>query len=47
MACGRVWSAGSSCPTIAAKLKEIVGLYVNPHNHAIVLSVDEKRFHGD
>jgi len=26
----------------AAKLKEIVGLYVNPPNHAIVLSVDEK-----
>jgi transposase len=26
----------------AAKLKEIVSLYVNPPNHAIVLSVDEK-----
>jgi transposase/transcriptional regulator with XRE-family HTH domain len=26
----------------AAKLKEIVGLYVNPPDHAIVLSVDEK-----
>jgi hypothetical protein len=24
------------------QLKEIVGLYVNPPNHAIVLSVDEK-----
>jgi transposase len=26
----------------AAKLKEIVGLYVNPPDHAVVLSVDEK-----
>ena len=29
-------------PQFAAKLKEIVGLYVNPPDHAIVLSVDEK-----
>ena len=29
-------------PQFAAKLKEIVGLYINPPNHAIVLSVDEK-----
>ena len=39
MACGHIWSAGSSCRMIrsfAAKLKEIVGLYVNPPNHAIV-----------
>jgi transposase len=26
----------------AAKLKEVVGLYVNPPDHAVVLSVDEK-----
>ena len=29
-------------PQFATKLKEIVGLYVNPPDHAIVLSVDEK-----
>jgi transposase len=29
-------------PRFAAKLKDIVGLYVNPPDHAIVLSVDEK-----
>ena len=35
----------SSCPTIpqfAAKLRDVVGLYVDPPAHAIVLSVDEK-----
>ena len=32
----------SNDPQFAAKFKEIVGLYVNPPNHAIVLSVDEK-----
>jgi transposase len=32
----------SNDPQFAAKLKEIVGLYVNPPNHAIVLSIDEK-----
>jgi transposase len=32
----------SNDPQFAAKLKGIVGLYVNPPNHAIVLSVDEK-----
>jgi transposase len=32
----------SNDPQFATKLKEIVGLYVNPPNHAIVLSVDEK-----
>jgi transposase len=32
----------SNDPQFAAKLKEIVGLYVNPPNHAIVLSVDAK-----
>jgi transposase len=32
----------SNDPQFAAKLKEIVGLYVNPPDRAIVLSVDEK-----
>ena len=32
----------SNDPLFAAKLKEIVGLYVNPPDRAIVLSVDEK-----
>ena len=34
-------------PQFAAKLKDIVGLYANPPAHAVVLSVDEKRSHGD
>jgi transposase len=32
----------SNDPEFAAKLRDIVGLYVNPPDHAIVLSVDEK-----
>src|SRR5258707_7717225 len=32
----------SNDPQSAAKLHEIVGIYVNPPSHAIVLSVDEK-----
>jgi transposase len=32
----------SNDPQFAAKLKEVVGLYVNPPDRAIVLSVDEK-----
>jgi transposase len=32
----------SNDPQFAAKLKEIVGLYIDPPDHAIVLSVDEK-----
>jgi transposase len=32
----------SKDPRFAAKLKDIVGLYVHPPDHAIVLSVDEK-----
>jgi Homeodomain-like domain len=32
----------SSDPAFAAKLEDIVGLYVDPPKHAIVLSVDEK-----
>ena len=45
MACGPIWSAGSSCRTIRnsrPSSRDIVGLYVNPPDHAIVLSVDEK-----
>jgi hypothetical protein len=30
-----------------ADLKDIVGLYVDPPDHAVVLSVDEKRSHGE
>jgi transposase len=29
-------------PQLAAKVKDVVGLYLNPPEHAIVLSVDEK-----
>jgi transposase len=32
----------SNDPQFAAKLRDIVGLYVNPPDHAIVLSIDEK-----
>ena len=32
----------SSDPDFAAKLEDIVGLYVDPTKHAVVLSVDEK-----
>jgi hypothetical protein len=32
----------SNDPQFAAKLQDIVGLYVDPPDHAIVLSVDEK-----
>jgi transposase len=32
----------SNDPQFAAKLHDVVGLYVNPPDHAIVLSVDEK-----
>ena len=45
MACSRTASGSSSSPTIrtfADKLHDIVGLYVDPPEHAIVLSVDEK-----
>src|SRR5438270_11606278 len=33
----------SNDPNFADKLKEVVGLYVDPPAHAVVLSVDEKR----
>jgi hypothetical protein len=32
----------SADPEFAAKLEDIVGLYVDPPKHAVVLSVDEK-----
>ncbi len=32
----------SNDPDFAAKLKDVVGLYMNPPAHAVVLSVDEK-----
>src|SRR5215467_7340645 len=32
----------STDPQFVPKLRDIVGLYVNPPDHAIVLSVDEK-----
>ena len=32
----------SNDPAFAAKLKDIVGLYVDPPDHAVVLSIDEK-----
>jgi hypothetical protein len=32
----------SKDPELAAKLRDIVGLYVDPPAHAVVLSVDEK-----
>ena len=32
----------SNDPQFAAKLRDIVGLYINPLGHAVVLSVDEK-----
>ena len=32
----------SNDPAFAAKLRDIVGLYVDPPAHAVVLSVDEK-----
>ena len=37
----------STDPQFVDKLRDIVGLYVDPPAHAVVLSVDEKRSHGD
>jgi hypothetical protein len=36
----------SNDPQFAEKLKDIVGLYVDPPAHAAMLSVDEKRCYG-
>ncbi len=50
----RIWSAHglkphrvrqfklSNDPAFAAKLKDVVGLYIDPPDHAVVLSIDEK-----
>ena len=37
----------SNDKAFADKLRKIVGLYVDPPAHAVVLSVDEKRSHGE
>ena len=37
----------STDPKFAEKLKDVVGLYVDPPAHAVVLSVDEKRSYGE
>ena len=37
----------STDPNFVAKLRDVVGLYVDPPAHAIVLSLDEKRSHGE
>jgi hypothetical protein len=34
-------------PAFAAKLVDVVGLYLDPPAHAVVLSIDEKRSYGD
>jgi transposase len=36
----------SNDPKFAAKVRDIVGLYVDPPAHAVILSVDEKGFFG-
>ena len=44
-ACSRTGCAPfklSNDPKFAAKLRDVVGLYVDPPAHAVVLSVDEK-----
>jgi len=37
----------SNDPDFVAKVEDIVGLYVDPPEKALVLSVDEKRSHGE
>jgi hypothetical protein len=32
----------SNDPKLAAKIRDIVGLYIDPPAHAVILSVDEK-----
>jgi transposase len=36
----------SNDPAFAAKVEDIVGLYMNPPAHAVVVSIDEKRSYG-
>ena len=35
----------STCPDFAAKLDDVVGLYIDPPRHAVVFSIDEKARH--
>ena len=37
----------STDPRFVDKLRDVVGLYVDPPAHAVVLSVDEKRSYGE
>ena len=37
----------STDPKFAEKFTDVVGLYIDPPAHAVVLSVDEKRSHGE
>jgi transposase len=37
----------STDPNFVAKVRDVVGLYVAPPEHAVVLCVDEKRSHGE
>ena len=37
----------SKDPAFAEKVEDIVGLYMHPPAHAVVLSIDEKRSHGE
>ena len=37
----------STDPKFVHKLRDVVGLYVDPPAHAIVLSIDEKRSYGE
>ena len=37
----------STDPDFVAKVRDVVGLYVAPPEHAVVLCVDEKRSHGE
>ena len=37
----------SNDPLFVDKVRDIVGLYLSPPSRALVLSVDEKRSHGE
>jgi hypothetical protein len=37
----------SKDPDFASKVRDITGLYLDPPDKALVLSVDEKRSHGE
>ena len=36
----------STDPLFVEKVRDIVGLYLSPPKHAVVVSIDEKRSHG-